>query len=56
MEKYNLFTMEEKEINKMKNRLVVMEYELSGTKDGDAIAKAFNYISYLEHKIHSLEK
>lgn len=42
------------EIQFMKDDLYSLSYELEGTRDGDTVNKAWNYINYLEEKLISI--
>lgn len=54
MKEFNIEEMENYEINEIKDDLVMLESQFEGSRDGDVLAKAFHYISYLEKKLVSI--
>ena len=46
--------MENWKVQEMKDNLVLLKYELEGTRDGKTLASAFNYINNLEERLDKI--
>lgn len=42
------------EVQEMKDNLVLLKYELEGTRDGKTLANAFSYINDLEERLYKI--